>query len=750
MFDPRLCDRRLAQQMDVLRQRRPSLQAADYTPAEALAWVARLDGKADKPLSHEEQDFVVATLARSKSDFRWWAERYAYVKTKELTKEPMRLWDSQRFILDKVAEREWLLHSGGSGNMWFQVNKGRQLGASSLIQALIAHKTFFYGNVNGLIAADVQGQSAFLFDMLERTFENLPWWMSPRKLEHTKSEEIKFSTDSNVWVGWGKSKRGAKTASGSGSGELGRGRSQPLDAKVLTPNGWKRMGDIKLYDLVIGSDGKPTVVTGVFPQGELPVYRVTCSDGSSTECSADHLWSVKVHRRANEDVRSEVLTTQQMIDGGLRGHKDIWKYELPRVKPVVGYSDTLPLDPYVLGALLGDGGMTTGRVYLTSMDMDIVNRVQYGLPAGHTMSARTTSGKATTYNIVGGGRGGKNKVCRALTTLGLMGHSGYTKFIPECYLTASPHARLEILRGLMDTDGWVTRTGEVGISSISQQLAEGVRYLVRSLGGHASCRLKPVAVNSFDKIKHRHPSWCVRITLPKGMTPFHLARKADIYDNLAKNAPYCKVRAIELAGVKPCQCISVAAEDSLYVTDDFIVTHNTIHVAHLSEISTWEDPGQITDALEPALSKSRNAFCAMESSPKGRNWWYQKWQQSVNGLSDWVPVFVGWYTEPSLRLAPPEGWEPLADTKAHAAHVERVSAQWNRTTIRLTREQMYWWERKYLTAKEDRTLYKFLAEFAADPETCFTLADTSVFSTEALLEQRSLAKPLQAVVEVYR
>jgi len=400
MFDARLCDRRLTQQMDVLRQRRPGLAAADYTTAQAQDWMARLAPKQGQSLTREEEDFVLATLARSKADFRWWAERFAYVKTKELTKEPMALWESQRFILDKVAEREWHLHTGGSGYMWFQTLKGRQLGASSLIQAIIAHKTFFYGNVNGLIAADVQTQSAYLFDMLERTFENLPWWMAPRKLEHTKSEEIKFSTDSNVWVGWGKSKRGARTATGTGSGELGRGRS--------------------------------------------------------------------------------------------------------------------------------------------------------------------------------------------------------------------------------------------------------------------------------------------------------------------------------------------------------------LHVAHLSEISTWEDPSQITDALEPALSKSRNAFCAMESSPKGRNWWYTKWQQSVNGLSDWVPVFVGWYTEPSLRLSPPEGWTPLADTLAHAAHVERVSAQWNKTTIRLTREQMYWWERKYLAAREDRTLYKFLAEFAADPETCFTLADTSVFSTEALLEQRSLAKPLQAVVEVYQ
>lgn len=402
MFDARLSDRRLARQMDLLRRQRPELQSADYTPAQALAWVHRLDAKRTAPdtLTQEESDFIVATLARCKSDFRWWAERYAYVKTKELTKEPLVLWESQRLILQQVAAIEWRIAQGEALPMWFLILKSRQLGCSSLVQAIIGHKTFFYGNVNGLIAADVQGQSAFLFDMLERTYDNLPWWMQPRKVEHTKSEEIKFSTDSNVWVAWGKSKRGAKTATGAGSGEMGRGRS--------------------------------------------------------------------------------------------------------------------------------------------------------------------------------------------------------------------------------------------------------------------------------------------------------------------------------------------------------------LHVAHLSEISTWDQPDQITDSLEPSLSKSPNAFCAMESTPKGRNWWYDKWKQSVDGLGDWVPIFVGWYTEPSLTTPPREGWAPLPDTLQHAAHVERVSQQWNGTTIRLTPGQMYWWERKYVAAKEERKVYKFLAEYAADPQTCFTLADTSVFGTESLLEQQQRVRPLAAVIEVYR
>ena len=170
---------------------------------------------------------------------------------------------------------------------------------------------------------------------------------------------------------------------------------------------------------------------------------------------------------------------------------------------------------------------------------------------------------------------------------------------------------------------------------------------------------------------------------------------------------------------------------------------STVHLFHGSEIATWDSPEQIDYSVLPAIHRNAHTFGMLESTPMGKeNYYYETWRRSGAGLGRWKQVFIGWYLEKDLVKTPPEGWEPLGVTKAHAAKVEASSPAWCfGATIRLSREQMYWWEHGYLTAKDMRRLYKYVAEYASDPESCFAATRPSVFSEEALHHLQMSAKP---------
>ncbi len=167
----------------------------------------------------------------------------------------------------------------------------------------------------------------------------------------------------------------------------------------------------------------------------------------------------------------------------------------------------------------------------------------------------------------------------------------------------------------------------------------------------------------------------------------------------------------------------------------------TVHLFHGSEMSTWQNPGQVDDALDPAIPKSENTFGVLESTARGRGWWYNTWLSSRAGENRWLPLFIPWYTEARYREIPPSGWVPLEETVRHAVYAEEVSAQWCKRRVNLDREQLYFWEKKYLLAKKDHKLFKFLAEYSADDETCFRVSDDGFFDGEAMLSLRQKARP---------
>jgi phosphate starvation-inducible PhoH-like protein len=393
-----------------------------------------------------------------------------------------------------------------------------------------------------------------------------------------------------------------------------RGRAQPLRSKILTPAGWREMGSLRVGDFVIGSDGRPTRVTGVFPQGEKTVYRVKMTDGSSTLACAEHLWAVRTASDKRRDRPARVLQTQEMAVDLRCFHQ--YRYELPLLSaPVAWEFRETPLDPYSLGLLLGDGCITdkTSPTFATS-DAELVSSLELAL-GGMSLSFRRKS--AVDYVITNpaaghGSRIVRNPLTQALRGLKLAGTYSATKFVPEVYLHNSAEVRHAVLQGLLDTDGGPVvqdgRTCRVQYTTTSTRLRDDVLFLARSLGGVAYWRVrraegrKPGFAHGRE-IGYRNDAFVMDIRLPKGLEPFRLKRKADIYRAYGGGRPMRFVKSIEPAGTQETQCISVAASDSLYVTDDFILTHNT-----LADAFIILDEAQNTTSEQMKMALTRIGF----------------------------------------------------------------------------------------------------------------------------------------------
>lgn len=358
----------------------------------------------------------------------------------------------------------------------------------------------------------------------------------------------------------------------------GMGKAQPLTSKVLTPRGWRCIGDLAIGDEVIGSDGCPTRVTGVFPQGKRDVYRVTMDDGGWTFCCAEHLWLTRTRRdrragRAGSVKQlSELIGTISRADSGGRNHS------LPLMGPAqfepIG---TLPIDPWLMGVFLGDGSFASAScATIHKPEKDLLARVAASLPEGDAVTPIEGGAGVRVRKAKPGPD--QSATARELERMGLRGLETHEKFIPEVYLRASVEERVKLLRGLCDTDGYVTDPcgKSIELSTSSPRLRDGIVFLVGSLGGRVTWVPKQ---GVYTKDGERHVtlmSYRMTISFPRGgvvpvSTEKHLAKWNTDESRIGERF----IDRIELACHAECVCIAVDAPDHLYVTDDFIVTHNT-------------------------------------------------------------------------------------------------------------------------------------------------------------------------------
>ncbi len=391
-----------------------------------------------------------------------------------------------------------------------------------------------------------------------------------------------------------------------------RGRAQPVDTPVLTPEGFRPIGGLRVGDLVVGSSGLPTPVLGVYPQGRKEIYRVATQDGASTSACGDHLWFVRARYDERAGTAGSVVRTRDMIGTLRRAHDRT--FEIPMVEPVEFVPRDVPIDPYAMGLLLGDGPIATSTTpSFTTGRAELAGALESWLP---DLELHPQS-EVDVLRHVRGRREGvilSNPVTQALRELGLAGTRSSTAFVPQQYLLNSAHVRLAVLQGLLDMDGGEVvqrdRTTRVQYLTCSERLRDDVVFLVRSLGGVADVHTRPVGGRrpggTQDRpVAYRHDTHVVDIRLPEGLSPFRLSRKKRVYDATGGGRPMRFIDSIEPAGEAECVCISVAAQDSLYVTEDFLVTHNTLNDAFIIL-----DEAQNTSAEQMKMFLTRLGFGA--------------------------------------------------------------------------------------------------------------------------------------------
>jgi phage terminase large subunit-like protein len=394
----------------------------------------------------------------------------------------------------------------------------------------------------------------------------------------------------------------------------------PLDAEtpVATPQGWRPLSEIRPGDQVIAGDGSITEVLDAVDYPATPCWEVWLSDGTSLVCDDSHRWDVRlvasdpkgswrtvtleeirtlVHTGTRGNWRTGVRSVKRVAAAGerpwldSRGHA---RYQVPVCGPVQYPAQELPVDPYLLGVLLGDGALSSGSVRFHKTDPDLLERIRGVLPVGLELVPATRRSSGSGDWRISGQKGRVNSIIEALRDLGLWGLRSEEKFVPQQYLQGSVDQRVALLQGLLDTDGTCKGArGGVSFGSSSPGLIEGVSSLVRSLGGLAMSRrpYRSSYVKADGTRVECRMAYRIGIRLPAEIAPFYGTAKASRYlGPVGGRSSGGLVRSIVdicPAGERAVRCLTVAHPDERFIIKDYVVSKNSAKSTVLGLLLGW-------------------------------------------------------------------------------------------------------------------------------------------------------------------
>ena len=364
--------------------------------------------------------------------------------------------------------------------------------------------------------------------------------------------------------------------------DMGLGKALSLDTKIYTPGGYKLMKDIQVGDIVFNEKGEPVEVLRTYDHEDLEMYKVTFSDGTSIKCCKDHLWQFNSQHDVNVWPLHKILNGPkygQKTDNNQRRYS---QYYIPITSPVQFNHKDIPIDPWLLGFILGDGSIPISGVSVTTSYPELVSRIEskldsrYMLKKSPSLDIDYTIVRKPEYRIHGSSKLARNYYVQSFKNLGLAGCNSSHKFVPDCYKYNSIEVRKSVLQGLMDSDGYAAKGNHHEFCSTSKQLAEDVVWLVQSLGG--ICNIYKVNTK-FNNKPYTSYNVTIRIADPRILYTFSnkLSRA-----KVRKFKPHRRFANIEYIGHEPGRCIAVSGESHLYLAEHFIVTHNTSESINLA------------------------------------------------------------------------------------------------------------------------------------------------------------------------
>lgn len=385
---------------------------------------------------------------------------------------------------------------------------------------------------------------------------------------------------------------------------------------LYTLNGTIEIGNSKVGDKIYDHTGNLTTITGVFPQGKIPIYKMSLEDGREIHCCENHRWRV-LDRRNGRKVKELSVKELLPIYKHSRihnGYKDKVTRNIeecfcaiPNNNAVKYQEQKLLIDPYFLGLWLGDGN--SRNLGITTIDDEVKNFI-YKYAEQLNLGIREDGDSYFITSGIKGGRLDQNILTNWFRELNLLKN----KHIPEIYLQSSIEQRTALLQGLMDTDGSVYKNGTITFVSTCEELAKDFYSLCRSLG--ISIKKKYIRTKLYGV--DCGEGWLFHLYTEEKI--FRLSRKLANFKlgNKGKQSKifWTTIRNIELVESDYATCITVDNEDKLFLTTDYTITHNSvIEASYIGWGATFDENSQnviaglnapdiklITDKLDKGLN----------------------------------------------------------------------------------------------------------------------------------------------------
>lgn len=442
----------------------------------------------------------------------------------------------------------------------------------------------------------------------------------------------------------------------------GPGKLETCSHKLYTPQGLRRWGDLLPGDYVFAEDGSPTRIKNVYPQGVKDIYTITFDDGSEAQCGLDHLWKVRGRFEKRKKIWA-VIDTKEIIRRGVKifqGEREYYQFQIPLQGAAEFPKKNLVADPYVIGVWLGDGTRSSGNYTKNDVELAVEIR-RRGI---NVTEQKTAEDKCKLWKI--------ENLTHNLKEINLFGCRSYEKYIPEEYKVSGVQQRKDLLAGLMDTDGTIDKDdGHMEYDTTSKQLAEDVVWLVRSLGGKSWIK------NTIKKAWYRdkdgkkiHCRDCYRVSVTLPFNPFILERKSKRWHKPTQDRYLMRtITSIKKTSKEDAMCIEVEHESHCYLTNDFIVTHNTCLIAWLiwNFLATRPHP--------------KMAATSITSDNLSDNLWPElaKWQNKSNFLKEtfvWTKTRVFSKNHPQTWFLSARTWSKSADKSQQADTLAGLHAEY--------------------------------------------------------------------------
>jgi len=374
------------------------------------------------------------------------------------------------------------------------------------------------------------------------------------------------------------------------AGRPGSGKAMPLSEKILlSDGGWTTHGDVQVGDKLASVDGSESYVVGVFPQGNRKTYKVTFEDGRESICADSHLWEVSSCRFNGR----KVMDTAELarMNSMTRHNRRMY---VPAISGDFG-SHEIGIDGWLLGVLLGDGSLTK-VLKLSNPEDYITDRVKASCGVANLVGNSGIDYCITTS------KGQENQLLEEVRRLGLIGCRSYEKFVPREVFNCGYATRVGVLCGLLETDGWVEKSGSVMFSSSSEQLRDDLAELIHSVGGVARKTTKEnVRYTYKGEILQGRTAYKLCARLPSKVIGEIKSPRllANISDESRFSDASVRIISVEPHGEEECVCIMVDHERHLYATNGYIMTHNTeLAVAVANELGINQGKAVLYKSLE--------------------------------------------------------------------------------------------------------------------------------------------------------